>query len=504
MGLVMLSLGYSTAAAGARKHFRIVPSHRIRTLLKSCEATIHRTGHAPISALAACAILAVLIQVYAGASLRGLYADGAFFAGQLAAHEAVGNFTRVTSGMIIQWPVMAAMHLGVETPHSVALVYSFVTNLLPGLIILLCLPAMPTAERHFFIFPCFVYFAGILSAQFASVMEGLVATSYFWLLLSLIAFGRLTILRLAFIAVFAVGSVRLHEQMLFLGPILIVSCVMRLRREPRLLSRSVLLVAALCALAATLVAAHDVIHPIDVAERNSFFSDFLALHWLYVPATGCNLPCALGILAAACILLTMLRPAWGLATTWIFAGLSIPVALATFWVDWLIVPVAQFIARYNGALMSLPLAVLLLLARLHTPLATAMTRRPARGIVILLGLAVSLWHIGATEQWSAFLTHFSNVLQSRDGIIAWDTVAAPPGSREAALAGKIVWGWTNPDLSLLALPRSCVNSVIANPTWYVGWEPHTLSNLATMPAFPGITYTYLLPSDQQRAACPAV
>ena len=113
---------------------------------------------------------------------------------------------RVTSDVIAQWPVMAAMHLGVQTPHSVALVFSLVTNLLPGLIILLCLPAMPTGERHFFIFPAFVYFAGTLSAQFASVAEGLVATSYFWLLLCLIAFGHFTILRLALIAVLAVGS----------------------------------------------------------------------------------------------------------------------------------------------------------------------------------------------------------------------------------------------------------------------------------------------------------
>ena len=97
---------------------------------------------------------------------------------------------------------------GRETPHSVALVFSLVTNLLPGLIILLCLPAIPTGERPFFIFPCFVYFAGILSAQFASVAEGLVATSYFWLLLCLITFGHFTTLRLALITVLAVGSLR--------------------------------------------------------------------------------------------------------------------------------------------------------------------------------------------------------------------------------------------------------------------------------------------------------
>ena len=407
------------------------------------------------------------------------------------------------SALISQGPVIAAMRLGVQTPHSVALVFSLVTNVLPGLIILLCLPALPAGQRHFFIFPAFVYFAGTLSAQFASVAEGLVATSYFWLLLCLIAFGRLTVLRLALVAVLAVGTMGLHEQMLLLGPILVVSCAMRWRDEGRLLPRIVLPLAAVFILASTAIAAHYVAQPVSINERDSFIANFLALQWLYRPEVGYNLPCVLSILAVPCILLATVRPTWGLATTLIFAGLSIPLAVAAFWLDWLVVPNTQFAARYNGALISLPLAALFLYAQVHAPLATAMTSRPARGIVALLGLTVSLWHVAATEQWSAFLTHFSNVLQSRDGIIAWDAVVAPPGSRQAELAAKMVWPWTNPDLSLVALPRSCINSVIANPTWYDGWEPHTLSNLATMPAIPGVTYTYLMPPDQQQAACPA-
>ena len=457
----------------------------------------------PVSALAATVILAVLIQGYAGAALRGLYADGAYFVTLLAGHRPHIQPARVISGWIAEWPVVAAMHLGVETPHSVALAFSLVSNLLPGLIILLCLPAIPTGERRFFVFPCFVYFAGTLSAQFASVTEGLIATSYFWLLLCLIAFGRLTMLRLALIAVLAVGSLNLHEQMSFLGPILVVSCAMRWRYERGLLSRMVLSAAALCALASTFIAAKYIFHPFDVVQRDGFVSDFLTLKWLYQAGVGWNLPCVLGILAVPCILIATVRPAWGVAATWIFAALSVPLALAAFWLDWLIAPFSQFAARHNGALMSLPLAVLFLFARRHAPLATAVNGRSARRIVVVLGLTASLWHVAATGQWSAFLTHFSNVLQSRGGIIAWDTVVAPPGSRQAELARKMDWGWTNPDLSLVALPRSCVNSVIANPTGRIRWEPHTLSNLATMPAIPGVTYTYLLPLDEQRAACPA-
>jgi hypothetical protein len=449
-------------------------------------------------------ILAVLVQVYAGASLRGLYADGAYVVARLASHESLVNPARWTATMIVQWPVVVAMSLGVQTPHGVALVFSLATNLLPGLIILLCLPILPAGKRHFFIFPAFVYFAGTLSAQFASVTEGLVATSYFWLLLCLIAFGQLTISRLVLIAVLAAGLLDLHEQMSFLAPILFVACAIRWRDEPRLLPRIILALTAVCAFASAVIAGYLVFHPVYLAERDSFIGAFLAFRWFYEPGFGFNLPCILGIVAVPCIVLAMVRPAWRRAITWIFAAVSIPLAFTAFWLDWLVVPTTQWAARHDGALMSLPLAALLLLARVHRPMAAAITGTPARGIVAILGLAASLWHVAATEQWSAFLSHFSNVLQSHDGIVAWDNVIGPPASRQAKLAAKMWWDWTNPDLSLEVLRRPCVNSVIANPTWYVGWDPYTLSNLATMPAIPGVTYTYLLPSDQQQGACPKV
>jgi hypothetical protein len=135
-----------------------------------------------------------------------------------------------------------------------------------------------------------------------------------------------------------------------------------------------------------------------------------------------------------------------------------------------------------------------------SPLAINLTTGPVRRIVVLLGIAVTLWHISATEKWSIYLTHFSNVLQSRTGVIAWDAVVTPPGSREAKLAAMMVWDWTNPVLSLEAVPRRCINSVIDNPRW-AWWQQYVVSNIATMPAIPSIVYTYLLPSDLQEAAC---
>lgn len=118
---------------------------------------------------------------------------------------------------------------------------------------------------------------------------------------------------------------------------------------------------------------------------------------------------------------------------------------------------------------------------------------------MILGVAVSLWHIQATGKWSAFLAHFRNVLVSNSGIIPSAVLLQPPGSRSAQLAHMMIWPWTNPDLSILALSRPCISSVIANTTSH--WQPYDLQDPATLPRIPGLTYTYLLSPDRQSAAC---
>jgi len=119
----------------------------------------------------------------------------------------------------------------------------------------------------------------------------------------------------------------------------------------------------------------------------------------------------------------------------------------------------------------------------------------------LLGLSVGLVHVSATVKWSTYLTHFSDVLWSRTGVIPWSTVAPHPESRQAALAGRMMWHWAVPDLSLVAMPRSCVYSVVNYPPGWVGLRPYTLSNISKMPRISSLTYSYLKPPDAQRTAC---
>jgi hypothetical protein len=92
------------------------------------------------------------------------------------------------------------------------------------------------------------------------------------------------------------------------------------------------------------------------------------------------------------------------------------------------------------------------------------------------------------------------VLVSHTGIIPSAALLEPPEARSTQLSKMMIWSWTNPDLSILAVPRRCMTSVIANAT--DGWQPYNILNPATLPQIPGVTYAYLEPPDRQAAACP--
>ena len=438
-------------------------------------------------------LLALIVQTYAGAVLRGAYGDGAFFMTHLAAQGGLRIIqpARYFSEIITQLPVMLAMRLGLRGPHWVALAFSLSTNILPGLITLCCLPALPRAWRRLFVFPAFIYLAGILSAQFESVTEGLVATPYFWLLLCLVSFGRLTYLRSCLILALTLGSLHLHEQTMFLGPILAASALLRLREEEGLLPKLVLLVAALGALASAAIGADYAIHPQFVSERGSLIDSLLHFQWLYIPHFGLNLTCALGLLAALCIIAVMVWPAIGRGVALVFLVVATLSALATFRVHALVVPAAQFTARDIAAFMSLPAGILLIVARRQPALAARSTQGTVLGIVAALGLGASLWHVAATRDWLQFRSHLVVLLQSRTGIIPWSAVIGTADPRQVAMIGKMMWPWSNPDLSLVLLPRQVVTSIIAYPDWYSGWRPYALSDPKTLPQIPHLTYDYL-------------
>jgi hypothetical protein len=353
------------------------------------------------------------------------------------------------------------------------------------------------------VFPAYAYFAGTLAAQFAN-SEGLVATAYLWLLLYLILFGQFEVWRLSLILLLSTFCVRLHEETSFLGPVLIAAGWLRWRDVMTQSARLALGLALLAILASTTVSTYEALFPSNPPQRASLMSDLVFLRWIYVPGAGCNLPAVLGLAAGASILACVATPKISRPAVITFAIIAATLAAAAFWANFLTAPEAQFAARDNAAFLSFPLMILLLVACFVPGVSDRLTAPPIQAIVMILGVSVTLWHIQATEKWSAYLSHFRSVLASNSGIIPSAALLEPPGTLTAQLAAKMIWPrWTNPDLSILALPRRCITSVIDNPPGD-GWHPYDLQDLATLPRIPGLTYTYLLPPERQASACPPI
>jgi hypothetical protein len=207
----------------------------------------------------------------------------------------------------------------------------------------------------------------------------------------------------------------------------------------------------------------------------------------------------IGGVASIAILTCIATPSISRATVLAFGIIAASLAVASIWTDSLTVPAAQFYARHNGALLSFPLMIVAMAARSVPSVSHRLTTPPIQSIVMILGVGTSLWHIQATEKWSAFLTHFRTVLVSNNGIIPSAMILQPPEARSAQLAHMMIWSWTNPDLSILAVSRWCVTSIIANSPGH--WQPYDLQDPATLPRIPGLTYAYLLSPDRQAAVC---
>jgi hypothetical protein len=417
--------------------------------------------------LALAVVLAAVLamQVWAGIALRGLYADGAYYAQQLLFRDAfvVIEPSRWTSQMLMQAPVVLAMRLGLDSPGEVALAFSLTTNLLPLVLTLACVAVLPDEARAYALFPVFVFLAASMGAAFASVADGSTATAYAWLLLLLVLFGHLNRLRLTGILLLAAGALRLHEAMAFLGPLLAFACLWRCRSAESRAARIVLSLAAILVMLGCAIAIHDVLHPRLMANRSSFINDVVSARWLLPGRDRVSLIAVPGLIALMVLPAALLRRP-------LMAGAMIAIAPIFLLVAILALvepacPSAAFAARNNACLLTAPDMLVLLLVRHRRPPSAA-----AALVTAMLGLAVASADAAATLGWLGYEGAMRAALASSRGVVAWpDALARLPAPQAEALQ-RFTWPWTTPLMSLWLAPGPAVDAIIANPRG-VAWQP---------------------------------
>ncbi|MCB8880333.1 hypothetical protein ACELLULO517_08820 [Acidisoma cellulosilytica] len=181
--------------------------------------------------IAALALL-FLTQIWAGLALRGLFADGAFYAAHLwlARGFVIIEPSRLTAQILVQAPVVLGMRLGATRPQAVALLFSLSSTLMPLLLTGSAVLILPRSQRHLALIPLFVFLAGSMSSAFASVADGPFAAAYCCLLLLMVAVAPLSPARLGLILLLSIGCLRLYESTAFLGPLLACASWQRARQ----------------------------------------------------------------------------------------------------------------------------------------------------------------------------------------------------------------------------------------------------------------------------------
>ncbi len=430
----------------------------------------------PRAALMLAPAMACLIaaQIWAGLSLRGLYADGAFYAARLWLGHGffIMEPARFTAQFLVQIPVVLGLHLGASSPLAVATAFSLATNLTPLLLLGGAALALPRAARAWALVPVLVFLCFGMAASIASIGDGNTAAAYAWMLLLLLLFGgsgrgtRLLILLLA------LGALRLYEAMAFLGPLLLLAAMWRHQQvkaskgDAARPLRLTLRVAIILLIAGSLISLHDLAFPRLPGNRASLLADLLSCRWLWAGHEA-NALGWLGLLGLLCLPVIWLE---GRARAWGWGIMLVAFALATACALWLpLAPAASFAARSNFCLASAPAMLAVLLARSwRIPAAEAAAILP---LASLLALSLSLADLGATQAWLGYQGAMRSVLQEEHGIIPWaEALHDLPSGKARKAFEEYSWPWSTPLMSLWFTPQGGLTSLVAN-TPGSGWEP---------------------------------
>lgn len=406
-------------------------------------------------------------QIAAGISLRGLYADGAFYAAQLWHQQGfvIIEPARWTAQVLVQAPVVLAMRLGATSPLDIATALSLSTNLMPWALTMASLLLLPARRRAWGAFPLLIFLGFGMSAGIASIADGTTAAAYIWALLLLILFAPPTPAMQAVMLLLALGAVRLHEAMGFLGPLLAFAAIGRARAAKTTASRAMMIVTACLITLGTFFAVHDLLHPRLTSNRGAFISDVLSLRWLWAGGRP-NVLAWIGLLGLLALPLCWLRGTIR-RCLWQAVGIGCGTLVLLAFLEPM-TAASSFAARGNACLASFPAMLLLLLAQTRP---WPKPDRPAlTGFAALLCLSVTLADTAATWQWRRYTQAVQSVLSHHRGVIGWEAAlgSLSPAGR-AALTG-FAWPWTAPLMSLWLAPAGRVRSVIANPPGVV-WEP---------------------------------
>ena len=437
-------------------------------------------------------LAALVVSLAAALELRGLYADGVGYLFYMIKNEGFALFepSRLSVQILQQWPTVMGMASGIHDAATLSVILCSSLQLLPLALVIACYLVLPKDRKNWFFFPLLHYLAGSMGAAFPSIVEGPVATAYFWLVLYSILFRTETRSSLALVALLALPLAYAHEVMIFLAPILALAAVWRASLVESTWQRIGFWLLDSWFAVVVGVQIGFVLNPRDPGNRASFINNFIGLNWL-IDSGDINVSVALGILAILSLLVIWLMLLIGRESTWVkvcsllvtaaFGLVVLLVLTRTLNSIHLFRPWMQFAARNHSAFVSAPLALLALTSLRRPRLQTIWATATNQIILLFLTVGVLGWHAVVTSYWADYLTTYREMLESHQGLVSYEEMVSSLPQKQHERFEKMTWGWTNPLLSLILSPQGKVSTMIANPSTHVGWQPFDPADPDTLP-----------------------
>jgi len=392
--------------------------------------------------------------------VRGIYADGAWFLHNMLHAQSFWFFdpARINAQIVYELPVIGAVWAGVDSVKVLARVQTF------GLVfpvVLLYLGALWKVRANDALFGAVVLIvvAVYQSLNFMAIGEyNLLYAMVTFSLAVLVQEKEPTILDCVLMAACGLVAARCYEAIVFLGPLLVAACLLRLRDSKASRPATIALgVATLVFAAGSALAVPLVLNPRSAGNLHA------AIHGLY----RTNIQMWLSGVLAAAYAGSMLfgSRAVRLAMIALFVIALVALAVPATWA----MPRLHYISRALGGAFLFAIGGTVLAVR-FSPLYQRVTARAgiARMSVIapLLALTVSAApDVHHSVGWKRFLNSFEREVNAKTGLIPFEEA-----NNHLKKEKHYGWRWTYPTMSIL-LRHGPDYAIILNPNSDKIWRP---------------------------------
>lgn len=393
---------------------------------------------------------------------------------------------------LTQWPMVAALHLGVTNFIGLRLLHSAGLYYLGPLHLLLCWWLLPAERKQAFFWPLLSLFAASINAWLSSVTETHVMTWLFWPLVLFTAYGDSRRRgQVVVVELLALASVAAYETMAVQGLLLAGLAGARARRAAGG-DRIVWMSLGAWYVMGIGVAAYFAINPRSLANRGAFTTGLL--QFAGTRAADLNYSALFSVAALIVIVGVLLagplppRLFQTLLATAMVVGIM--VAMSPIFAPASVRVVQQFQARAWVGLLPAALAALMLWSgrRPVDPAAFGM----ALAFLVVLGLTQTTWQTVATAQWYGYTRVFKDELSRHSGFVPYEeTVLIRERIGIQALDG-LTWNYTNAYMSIALAPAARVATIIGVPRGL--WEPFDPRDPTALPELSryGVDYSLYL------------